>query len=96
MNGKITVIRRQERVGHRLRADLRTPGLVRPGASVETRRSAHRYRGFKRAPGNRREFGWYRGRNGLSSQSGTRGFFIFLDPIKIPHRQLHPCKGVFI
>ena len=37
MNGKITVIRRRERSGHRLQARLRTPGLVRPGAAVETR-----------------------------------------------------------
>ncbi len=47
MNGKITAKRRQERVGHRLQADLRTPGLVRPGAAVETRPEAHRYRGFQ-------------------------------------------------
>ena len=37
MNGKMTVKRRQERVGHRLQTDLRTPDLVRPGAAVETR-----------------------------------------------------------
>ena len=47
MNGKMTVKRRQERVGHRLRADLRTSGLVRPGAAVETRTEALRYRGVK-------------------------------------------------
>ena len=37
MNGKITMKRRQERSGHRLQARLWTPGLVRPGAAVETR-----------------------------------------------------------
>ena len=47
MNGKITVKRRAERVGHRLQADLRTPGLVRPGAAVETRPVALRYRGHE-------------------------------------------------
>ena len=50
MNGKITAIRRQERSGHRLQARLRTPGLVRPGAAVETRPDAHRYRGRKCVP----------------------------------------------
>lgn len=47
MNGKITVKRRQERSGHRLQARLRTPGLVRPGASVETRRNVLRYQDSK-------------------------------------------------
>ena len=50
--------------------------LVRPGAAVETRPEAPRYRGVERAP-DRREFGWYRGRVCLSSQSvGRRAFFI--------------------
>ena len=48
MNGKITAKRRQERSDHRLKVRLRTPGLVRPGAAMETRPAAHRYRGIKR------------------------------------------------
>ena len=47
MNGKITAKRRQERSDHRLQVRLRTPGLVRPGAAMETWPEAHRYQGHQ-------------------------------------------------
>ena len=75
MKGKITAIRRKERSGHRLQARLRTPGLVRPGAAVETRPDALRYRGFKSAWGLPREFGWYRGSFAFRPNAGRRVFF---------------------
>lgn len=76
MNGKMTVMRRQERSDHWLQVRLRTPGLVRPGAAVETRPDTHRYRVCKCAL--RRKFGWYRGRIGLSSQEWDEGLLFFL------------------
>ena len=76
MKGKITVKRRLERSGHRLQARLRTPGLVRPGAAVETRPDALRYRGFKGAWGLPREFGWYRGRMAFRPNQGRRAFLL--------------------
>ena len=78
MNGKITVKRRQERSGHRLQARLRTPGLVRPGAAVETRPVRPPLPGpraraaFGANPGGTAEGFAFRPRDGM------RGVFIFI------------------
>ena len=74
MNGKITAKRRQERSDHRLQVRLRTPGLVRPGAAMETWPEALRYRGVKCMP-----FGMNLGGTaGYSSSLLWGGLFLLL------------------
>ena len=51
--------------------------LVRPGAAVETRPEALRYRGFKRAL-EKCEFGWYRGRFAFRPKVWGERLFVVL------------------
>jgi len=73
-NNEFALPREDRSAAESLSAECR---LVRPGAAMETWPEAHRYRGIKCTLA-KCEFGWYRGRICLSSQSGTRGFFICL------------------